>query len=78
MPLLPFVLALTVAVADPPIHHGRSGSTAVQPPRAAASITVDGVLDEPVWRDAAVLTGFSQFSPQDGIASADSTEGLVW
>ncbi|MFN5153077.1 MAG: gluconate 2-dehydrogenase subunit 3 family protein, partial [Gemmatimonadota bacterium] len=29
-------------------------------------------------RRAAVLTGFSQFSPQDGIAAADSTEILVW
>lgn len=73
---VPLLLALTLS--DPPIHHGRTGSTAVQPPRSAASITVDGVLSEPVWREAALLTGFSQFSPQDGVASADSTEILVW
>jgi len=76
MLLLPLVL--TLALTDPPVHHGRRGATAVQPPRSAATITVDGVLDEPVWRDAAVLTGFSQFSPQDGVASADSTEVMVW
>ena len=39
---------------------------------------IDGVLDEPVWRQAAMLTGFSQFSPLDGIAAADSTEVLLW
>ena len=31
-----------------------------------------------MWRTAAVLTGFSQFSPQDGIPAADSTQVLLW
>jgi len=61
-----------------PVYHGRHGQTAVSPPRIEASIVVDGVLDEPAWRQAAVMTGFSQFAPQDGIASVDSTEVLVW
>jgi hypothetical protein len=74
--LLPLVT--TIALVLPAIHHGRTGSTAVRPPRAAAAITVDGKLDEAVWRDAAILTGFSQFAPNDGIAAADSTEVLVW
>ena len=39
---------------------------------------MDGVLDEAVWARAAVLTGFSQFSPVDGVPAADSTEVLVW
>ena len=41
-------------------------------------MTVDGALDEPAWAQAAVLTGFSQFAPIDGVAAADSTEVLVW
>ncbi|MHB1313645.1 MAG: carbohydrate binding family 9 domain-containing protein, partial [Gemmatimonadaceae bacterium] len=61
-----------------PVYHGRHGQTAVSPPRIEASIVVDGNLDEPAWRQAAVMTGFSQFSPQDGIAAVDSTEVLVW
>src|SRR5512133_1199569 len=65
--------------ADPAVvYHGRRGQLAVTPPRVEASITVDGVLDEPVWSRAALLTGFSQFAPRDGIAAADSTEVLVW
>ena len=47
-------------------------------PRIDDAVRVDGVLDEPVWRQAALLTGFSQFSPQDGISADDSTEVLVW
>ncbi|MBM3909101.1 MAG: carbohydrate binding family 9 domain-containing protein, partial [Gemmatimonadetes bacterium] len=82
---LPILAALVSAVAliappdDPPrVYHGRRGDVAVAPPRVEAAITVDGALDEPVWRSAAVLTGFSQFAPKDGIPSADSTEVLVW
>ena len=73
------LLALLSLPTDPPmIFHGRKGQTAVHPPRVEATVTVDGALDEPVWRQAAVMTGFSQFSPQDGIAAADSTEVMVW
>ena len=47
-------------------------------PRRDAPDVVDGKLDEPAWADAALLTGFSQFFPADGIAAQDSTEVLVW
>lgn len=77
------LLALAIAggpslVETPSVYHGRKGQVAVAPPRIEASVTVDGVLDEPAWGRAALLTGFSQFSPQDGIAAHDSTEVLVW
>src|SRR6185369_5528493 len=39
---------------------------------------IDGILDEGAWAQAALLTGFSQFSPQDGIPPADSTQVLIW
>jgi hypothetical protein len=47
-------------------------------PRIAATVKVDGRLDEPVWAQAAMLTGFSQYTPVDGLPAADSTEVLVW
>lgn len=43
-----------------------------------AEIVVDGELNEPVWRTARVLTGFSLYSPVDGRPAPDSTEVLVW
>jgi hypothetical protein len=60
------------------IHDGRQRQLAVRIPRREAVVTVDGVLDEPVWADAAVLTGFSHFQPIEGVAAVDSTEVLVW
>ena len=61
------------------VYIGRANELRVRPPRLdEAGVAVDGRLDEAQWRQAALLTGFSQFSPQDGIAAQDSTEVLVW
>ena len=60
------------------IYVGTARQTHVRIPRLDDDTRVDGRLDEPVWRQAALLTGFSQFSPQDGIAADDTTQVLVW
>lgn len=77
------LLALLLLAGGPPAdpnntYNGRLGGLAVALPRQEASAEVDGRLDEPVWERAALLTGFSQFAPVDGIPAADSTEILVW
>jgi hypothetical protein len=51
--------------------------TQIDPPRIEAAIVVDGNLNEPAWRQAALLTGFSRYLPVEGPA-VDSTEVLVW
>ena len=71
-------LALATLIDPPKIYHGRAGEIDVSPPRLEAEIDVDGRLTEEVWSQAAVLTGFSQFSPSDGVPAADSTDVLVW
>lgn len=60
------------------VFHGRQGATQVPLPRQDATVTVDGRLDEAAWKNAATLTGFSQFYPNDGAPAHDSTEVLVW
>jgi hypothetical protein len=61
------------------VYNGRANETRVKPPRLdEAGLVMDGRLDEPQWANAALLTGFSQFSPHDGLAAEDSTEVLVW
>ena len=60
------------------VYDGRRGALAITTPRDAAAIVVDGLLDEPVWRKAALLTGFSQYFPTDGVAARDSTEVFVF
>jgi hypothetical protein len=59
-------------------YHGRAGRLDVRAPRLEAAARVDGALDEPVWREAALLTGFSQYRPVDGRPAEDSTEVRVW
>ena len=60
------------------VYHGRCGHTAVSTPRLDQPIALDGALDDAPWRDAALLTGFSQYFPNDGVSAADSTEVRVW
>ena len=61
------------------VYNGRANQLRVRPPRLEeAGAEVDGRLDEPQWERAALLTGFSQFSPSDGTPAEDSTEVLVW
>jgi uncharacterized protein DUF5916 len=76
--LLPLILALAGPDEPPEVYYGRSGNLDVRPPRIEADITIDGALDEVAWGRAALLTGFSQFSPTDGVPASDSTEVLIW
>ncbi len=50
----------------------------VRPPRVDTAVVIDGVLDEPVWQQAARLTGFSRYAPVDGGGADRDTEVLVW
>jgi len=60
------------------VYAGRANRTHVDVPRIDTVATIDGNLDEPVWRRAARLTDFSQYQPVDGRPSAEPTEVLVW
>jgi hypothetical protein len=77
--MLPLLLALQLSAPDSSlVFNGRQNALAVHLPRFEADVTIDGVLDELAWARASVLTGFSQFSPNDGIPTVDSTEVLAW
>jgi hypothetical protein len=78
LPNIAVLLIATPLTAQQPVHHGRARALAVTPPRLVAQATIDGALDEPAWRDAALLTGFTQYRPVDGRPAEDSTEVLVW
>ena len=81
--LLAFAAALQLALGaspapGPAVYHGRLDQTHVDAPKLTADVRIDGRLDEPAWREAVVLTGFSQYNPVDGAAAQDSTEVLLW
>jgi hypothetical protein len=60
-----------------PAYHGYLGELVVDVPRCGGQLLIDGVLDEEWWSGAALLTGFSQYSPNDGRPADDATEVLV-
>src|SRR5690348_17272092 len=62
----------------PVAYNGRAHQLSVKVPRLDAGIPMDGTLNDPIWQQAAVLTGFSEYSPVDGLPAEDSTEVLVW
>jgi hypothetical protein len=70
--------ALQASPDSGPVYSGREHQLHVQIPRVDTTIAVDGVLDEPVWRQAARLVGFSQYQPVDGLPAVEPTEVLVW
>jgi hypothetical protein len=69
-----------VLFADPPPerYDGRARQLDVAIPRIEAEIQIDGVLNEAIWKQAALLSGFSRYAPTDGVAADDSTDVLVW
>src|SRR6056297_1804605 len=73
--LTSFSASLTLAQT---VNSGRAGEVDVAIPRIEAEVTVDGVLDEAVWAQAARLTDFSQYQPVDGRPASDPTDVLVW
>lgn len=75
--LASFQLA-AATIAPRQLYSGLNGQTRLTPPRIEADVTIDGRLDEAPWQQAAVLTGFSLYSPADGRPAPDSTEVRVW
>jgi len=74
-------LQLAGTIPAPPtgtVYHAREGARVVHAPAGSDSVIIDGTLDEPQWRLAARLTGFSLYQPIDGEPATDSTEVLIW
>jgi hypothetical protein len=73
------LLLLTGIVAGSgPVYRGLDRNLKVQVPRIEASVQIDGDLSDPVWEQAARLTAFSQYAPDDGRPASEETEVLVW
>jgi len=71
------MLPLLTAALLGAVPHEAPRTVAI-PRSAEAQVNVDGRLDEPVWQQAAVLSGFSQYLPNDNRPADDSTTVLVW
>lgn len=78
--MIEILAALTLAApGDSMVFEGAEGELRVRPPRLATpDVAVDGTLDEEVWSSAAVLSGFTQYQPTEGIPASEPTEVLVF
>ena len=76
--LLTFLAAAALLQDSTLVYSGRANRTHIDVPRIDTTANIDGNLDEPVWRRAARLNGFSQYQPVDGRPADEPTEVLVW
>lgn len=77
------VLALALAISGAPndtlLFRGSAGELAVRAPFIETpAVSIDGHLDENAWARAALLIGFTQFEPVEGIPSTEETEVRVF
>jgi hypothetical protein len=54
--------------------HGAAGQHHVDARRADRAPVIDGVLDEAIWREAAMVDSFTQQEPSDGAPASERTE----
>ena len=65
--------------AERPRYVGSGDSIEVATPAVeSAALDIDGRLDEVVWQEAALLEGFTQFSPIEGASASQGTQVLVF
>src|SRR3989454_1478306 len=77
--LLTLCMLLHCSAADSlGIYSGRERQLDVRIPRFDAEVVIDGDLSDSTWARAALLTGFSQYAPNDRVSAVDSTLVLVW
>jgi len=73
------LLAALATPADSLVFRGRDSELDVRVPRMSdVSIAIDGDLDEPPWQGAAVLAGFTQYEPVEGVDPEEPTEVRVF
>src|SRR5207253_4578506 len=72
------VVALLHCCDPAPTYSGREHQLDVRIPRVEGDVVLDGDLADSVWAHAALLTGCSQYAPNDDVPAADSTQVLVW
>ena len=60
------------------VYEGSRGQLEVPNPwMAEVDVTIDGHVDESVWDEAPILTGFTQFDPVEGVPATQRTEARV-
>src|SRR5436309_13216711 len=69
-------VALLLVQAQQAVYDGHLRQLDVRVPRIEATVHIDGVLDEEVWGQAALLTGFNEYRAVDRRPAGDSAQVL--
>src|SRR5947207_14334283 len=75
--MLALLLALQGATDPGSTYSGIAKQLDVRIPRIETTVKIDGVLDEPAWRRAALLTGFSRYPLVTGRPAEGSADVVV-
>ncbi|MCC6632096.1 MAG: carbohydrate binding family 9 domain-containing protein [Gammaproteobacteria bacterium] len=75
--LLAFALPATLTVNARAAELVRPEPPHVHATRLSQAPVIDGKLDEPLWKDAAIITDFKQIKPGDGTPVSERTEVRV-
>jgi hypothetical protein len=78
--MLPILLAASLFLpSDTLTFDGQALQLEVSPPRMeGVQLEMDGLLQEDIWDNAAVMRGFTQYEPVEGIQSTEATEVRVF
>jgi len=74
MVVLMAALVLGALVLGAPLQAHADRTPSIPAVRTSAALAIDGALDEPAWRSAAVVRNFVQRSPSEGAAPRQRTE----
>ncbi len=76
--MIGLLLAAGLVVPADTVYRGDAGELRVEAARAESpAVRVDGVLEEPSWAEASVLTGFTRYEPSEGVPALEETEVRV-
>ena len=71
------VLTVLACLARPSVAQGSAGAPALDVRPTVKPPVIDGVLDDPAWRDAAHSAAFRQFTPRENVDPTERTEFWV-
>jgi len=77
VPILAAVLIAAAPLLPAPPPGGPENTPEIHAVRVGAPPHVDGVLDDPAWREAPLASGFRQREPREGAAATEATEVRV-
>jgi hypothetical protein len=79
IPLLPWLLAMSVQATEPPPVYVRddAGRVIVRATRIAKPIAVDGALDDEAYGEVPAITEFVQAEPAEGAPISERTEAWI-